>query len=66
MRKIPEKIKLNQGNNNIHYVRKFRYLGVIIADDLTKDVETEIRIKKHGLKWECYTTYSKVKMLTEE
>ena len=46
MRTTPEKITLNQGNNNIHYVRKFRYLGAIIADHLTEDAKIEIRIKK--------------------
>jgi len=46
MRMISDKITLNQRNNNIHYVRKFRYLGARIADDLTKDAKIEIRIKK--------------------
>ena len=63
---IPEKILLNQGSNKIHYIRSFRYLRAIIADDLTEDAEIEVQFKKHGLKWGCNATYSKVKTLTEE
>jgi len=42
MKMIPEKILLNQGNNNIHCIRSFRYLGAIITDDLTEDAEVKV------------------------
>ena len=43
---VPENIPLNQGKNNVHYMRTFKYLGSIIATDLTEDTEIEIQIKK--------------------
>ena len=39
MEGVPEEIWLNQENHNIHFERSFRYLGSIIAPDLTNDAK---------------------------
>ena len=43
---VPQSITMSQGENDIHFMRKFRYLGSIIAADLTKDAGIKIRVKK--------------------
>jgi len=37
---------INGGKNNVHFVRKFKYLRCIITVELMEDAKIEIRIKK--------------------
>ena len=39
---LPEDLLLNDGNNNIHFTWKFRYLGAQIMTKLNKDDEIQI------------------------
>ena len=43
---LPEVLLLNDGNNHIHFTRKFRYLGAHITTELNEDDEIQIRINK--------------------
>jgi len=46
MKKMPQGISLNNGENKIHYTKKIKYLGSIIPTYLTKGNTVEERIKK--------------------
>ena len=43
---------VNREENNVYFIKKFKYLRYILTDDHTEDAKIEFRIKKHGLKWE--------------
>ena len=43
---IPVPLNLNEGRNNIHFVKQFKYLGSIISNDLSEDADTAARIKR--------------------
>jgi len=41
-----ENILLNNDSNNIPFIKKIRYLGTLIIQQLNKDIEIQTRIKK--------------------
>jgi len=43
---LPPDLKLNNGDNNIHFSSSFKYLGSYITSDLSDELEIEVRIKK--------------------
>jgi len=43
---LPEDLLLYDGTNNIHFIQKFRYLGVHIMTKLSEDDEIQIQINK--------------------
>jgi len=43
---LPEDLSLNEGCNNIHFARKFRYLGAHITPELNNDIKIQTHINK--------------------
>ena len=43
---LPKGPSLNEGRNNIHFARKFRYLGALITPKLNDNIKIQTHINK--------------------